>query len=114
LLVKDLDVFVGTYLVPVDIQVFAWGAGRLANGSEKIQLSKPGDVDGEGIRQWIRVDRVVYSDGSHHDDFSSGVDPWPVEADGGGGSLSRLEPADYGNDIINWQAADPSPGSANP
>jgi len=112
LLVKDLDVFVSTYSVPVDVQVFAWGAGRLANGSEKIQLSKPGDVDGEGIRQWIRVDRVVYSDGSHHDDFSSGVDPWPVDADGGGGSLSRLEPADYGNDIINWQAAYPSPGQS--
>jgi len=114
LLVKDLDVFVGTYSVPSDVQVFAWGAGRLANGSEKIQLSKPGDVDGEGVRQWIRVDRVVYSDGSHHDDFSSGVDPWPVEADGGGSSLSRLVPADYGNDVINWRSAEPSPGSINP
>jgi hypothetical protein len=71
-------------------------------------------VDGEGVRQWIRVDRIVYSDGSHDDDFSSGVDPWPVEADGGGMSLSRLEPAEYGNDVINWQSAEPSPGRANP
>jgi hypothetical protein len=112
LLVKDLDIFSSMYSVPGDVQVFSWGAGRLANGSEKIQLSKPGDVDGEGVRQWIRVDRVVYSDGSHDDEFSSGVDPWPVEADGGGSSLSRLEPSEYGNDVANWQAAEPSPGSA--
>jgi len=25
----------------------------------------PGDLDGSGIRQYIRVDRVSYSDGSH-------------------------------------------------
>jgi hypothetical protein len=42
------------------------------------------------------------------------VDYWPIDADGGGKSLSRKVPADYGNDVANWQAANPSPGTANP
>jgi hypothetical protein len=60
------------------------------------------------------VDRVVYSDGSHPQDFAEGVDPWPVEADGQGSSLNRTARSDYGNDPANWHAALPSPGSANP
>ena len=74
----------------------------------------PGDVDELGRRYYIRIDRVNYSDGSHPEDCPGGVDYWPVEADGGGKSLSRRVSADYGNDVANWQAATPSPGSANP
>ena len=114
LLVKDLDAFSATYTVPADVQIAAWGAGNLANGSEKIQLSKPGDQEQDETRHWIRVDRVVYSDGSQHADFPSGPDPWPMSPDGHGLSLSRTDPAAYGNDRENWHAALPSPGSANP
>jgi len=67
-------------------------------------------VDTDGTRHWIRVDRVVYSDGSHPGDFAEGVDPWPTKADGQGSSLTRLDPAAYGNDPANWDAATPSPG----
>jgi hypothetical protein len=81
---------------------------------ERIQISKPGDTDGQDNRVWIRVDRVVYSDGSHPWDFAEGVDPWPVQADGQGSSLSRIDPTAYGNDPTNWQAGTPSPGRANP
>jgi len=98
------------YAVPADVQVLAWDSGSLANGSEKIQLSKPGDEEGDE-RHWLRVDRVVYSDGSHPDDFAAGVDPWPTEADGQGASLRRLDPAAYGNDPVNWIASTPSPGA---
>jgi len=110
-LTKDLISFQLTYTVPAGVKVFAWGAGKLANGSEKIQLSKPGDEDEDGGRRWIRVDRVVYSDGSHAGGFPAGVDPWPVEADGQGLALSRIDAAAYGNDPANWRAEDPSPGS---
>jgi hypothetical protein len=106
LLVKDRDVFDSAYpAVPGGVQIFEWGAGRLDNGGEKLQLSKPGD-EVEGTRYYIRVDRVNYSDGSH----PVGQDPWPTEPDGGGSSLSRKVPADYGNDPDNWTAATPSPG----
>ncbi|MHC4749882.1 MAG: lamin tail domain-containing protein [Planctomycetota bacterium] len=109
LLVENLSALNAKYNIPGGIQVFEWDNGKLDNGGEKLQLSMPGDVDEQGLRQWIRVDRIRYSDGSHPDDFS-GVDPWPIEADGAGLSLSRIYPAFYGNDPNNWQAAAPSPG----
>jgi len=113
LLVKDLAAFSQTYTVPSGVQILQWGDGRLANGSEKIQLSKPGDQDDDGTRNWVRVDRVVYSDGSHGGDFATGIDPWPASADGQGLSLIRIDPQAYGNDPINWQAAVPSPGATD-
>jgi len=111
---KDADVLAANYTVPAHVQVFAWGAGSLSNGSEKIQLSQPGDEENDAARHWMRVDRVVYSDGSRSDDFPAGIDPWPSEPDGQGPSLSRLDPTAYGNDPVNWQASPPSPGSATP
>ncbi|UCG58192.1 MAG: hypothetical protein JSU70_01545, partial [Phycisphaerales bacterium] len=110
LMVKDLATFSSKYTAPGGTQIFAWGAGRLDNGGEKVQISMPGDVDIDGVRQYIRVDRVRYSDGSHPDDFASGVDPWPTAADGSGSSLTRLFPQYYGNDPNNWQAGVPTPG----
>jgi len=107
---KDLDLLASKYTVPANVQVFAWGAGSLSNGSEKIQLSKPGDEENDGQRHWLRVDRVVYSDGSRPEDFPAGADPWPSEPDGQGPSLSRLDPTAYGNDPVNWVASAPSPG----
>ena len=82
------------------MQRFDWGLGSLSNGGEKIQISKPGDLDGQGQRQYIRVDRVSYDDEA----------PWPTEPDGDGESLSRIDPNLYGNDPNNWQAASHSPG----
>ncbi len=113
LLVKDLNVFNTRHTTPAGVRTFAWEQGSLANGSEKVQLSMPGDADRDGTRHWIRVDRVVYSDGSHPQDFAEGVDPWPVEADGGGFSLNRIDADGYGNDPGNWRAAPPSPGLPN-
>jgi hypothetical protein len=109
-LTKDLASFDSVFSVPAGVRVLAWGAGRLANSGEKIQLSKPGDEGRDGTRQWIRVDRVVYSDGGHPANFASGLDPWPVAADGHGAALGRITAAAYGNDPANWWAADPSPG----
>ena len=109
-LTKDPVSFELTYDVPAGVDVLAWGAGKLDNGSERIQLSKPGDEDGDGVRRWIRVDRVVYSDGVHAAGFSSGVDPWPVAADGDGSALGRISVSAYGNDPANWRAVTPSPG----
>ena len=101
-------------LTPLDVQVLEDYDGRLSNAGERLQIGMPGDIDNLGARQYIRIDRVAYSDGSHPEDCPGGVDLWPTEADGHGKSLSRRVPADYGNDVANWQAAAPSPGAANP
>jgi len=101
------------YKVLAAVRLFAWGSGRLDNGHAKLQLLKPGDVDERGTRYWIEVDRVDYSDGSHSQGFPNGMDPWPIQADGFGFSLSRQFPTRYGNDPNNWQATLPTPGSVN-
>ena len=113
LLVKDTGLFSSKYTTPAGVQIFAWGAGKLINGPARIQLSRPGNVDADGMRHWIRVDRVVYSDGLHGQDFPEGTDPWPTDANGLGMSLNRTDSAAYGNDPANWHSAVPSPGAAN-
>ncbi|MHC4088650.1 MAG: lamin tail domain-containing protein, partial [Planctomycetota bacterium] len=115
ILAKDLTTFTARYGgMPPGVQVLEDYSGRLSNGGERLQIDMPGDVDNLGIRQYIRIDRVNYSDGLHPEDCPGGVDYWPTEADGLGKSLSRKVPTDYGNDVANWQAATPSPGTANP
>jgi hypothetical protein len=95
--------------VPAEI-IFGPYDGRLNNAGESLELSMPGDVDKEGVRQYIRVDRVNYSDGSHPEDCPGSVDLWPIEPDGYGMALTRKVPTDYGNDPDNWTAASASPG----
>jgi len=95
--------------VPAEM-IFGPYNGSLSNAGESLELSMPGDIDNEGVRHYIRIDRVNYSDGSHPENSPSGIDLWPIEADGTGMSLTRKVPTDYGNDPANWIAALPSPG----
>ena len=110
LLVKDRALFVSRFTVPSSLPILEWGAGNLSNGGATLQLSRPGDLDG-GIRFWICVDSISYSNGSRPDRFPAGLDPWPREADGQGMSLTRIVTDGYSNDFHNWHAASPSPGT---
>jgi hypothetical protein len=112
LLVKDLDALQTVYDVPAGVQILEWGDGKLANGGETLQISRPGDEGFDGKRLWIPADHVTYSDGSHPEAFAAGVDPWPAQADGKGMSLTRIDPQADGNNPANWKAAVPSPGAA--
>ncbi|GAG29065.1 unnamed protein product, partial [marine sediment metagenome] len=63
LVVKNLAAFAWRYpSVPAE-KVLGPYDGRLNNGGERLELSKPGDVDTQGVRYYIRIDRVNYSDG---------------------------------------------------
>ena len=84
--------------------------GSLNNSGETLELNMPGDMDNEGVRQYIRIDRINYSDGSHPENCPGLIDLWPIESDGQGASLTRKIAADYGNDLDNWISAPPSPG----
>jgi hypothetical protein len=78
----------------------------LNNGGEEVKLHKPGE-EFEGIRYYVQVDYIDYSDGSH----PVGTDPWPIQADGWGASLSRITAQYYGNDPNNWYTTyPPMPG----
>ena len=109
LLAKDPDVFKAKYGNP-PVELLGPYDGKLSNGGEKLELSKPGDIDEYGRRYYIRADRVNYSDGSGHDSAPGGIDLWPTEPDGGGKSLTRKVGTQYGNDPNNWTPAAPSPG----
>jgi len=109
--VKNVDAFRWRYpTVPVGI-IYGPYDGWLDNGGEKLELGKPGDIDEWGTRQYIRVERVDYSDGSHPGGEPGDVDLWPTNADGAGDSLNRDSMTQYGNDPNNWSAATPTPGS---
>ena len=108
LIVRHLDAFTWRYPgVPADKIIGSYD-GKLSNSGERVELSMPGDVDAFGDRQYIRVDRVEYSDGSHPGDCPDDIDLWPVEADGYGKSLTRIVLSEYGNDPVNWIAAEPT------
>ena len=111
LLVKDRTLFESRFTVPASTPVLEWGAGSLSNSGETIQLSRPGEWNEDGTRDWICVDRVTYSDGSRPENFPTGFDSWPQEADGQGMSLTRTVPDRYGDDWRNWRASRPSLGT---
>jgi hypothetical protein len=102
-----LTAFRTRYGLPADVRVLGPYAGQLNNRTEELKLTRPdaptliGPTAGEV--PYLLVDRVVYSDAY----------PWPAGADGVGGSLQRRRPHEYGNDPVNWKAADPTPGRAN-
>ncbi|MCK4294420.1 MAG: lamin tail domain-containing protein, partial [Planctomycetes bacterium] len=115
LVVKDMTAYLSRYgIPPFGVLILGPYDGKLSNGGEKLELSMPGNVDEDDTRYYIRVDRVNYSDGSHPDNCPGGADLWPTEADGGGKSLTRTIPANYGNDPNNWKMAGPTPGLQNP
>ena len=75
-----------SYYTGQEYQVFQWEKGKLSNSGETIQLK-----DGWGIE----IDRVTYSDDP----------PWPTSPDGGGPSLSLIDPY---QDNYTWQNWMPS------
>jgi hypothetical protein len=80
-------------------------SGKLNNAGETVELWRPDEPQAAphpdaGFVPQILVERVAYSDNA----------PWPVAADGGGASLQRVVPANYGNDPANWYATSPSAG----
>ncbi len=106
ILTKNIPQFTTAYgaLAPAGTRVYEWLTGGLANGGESLQLDRPGAVDALNVLQYVRQDRVNFEDAA----------PWPTTPDGDGPSLTKLSEKDYGNDYINWMAANASPGTAAP
>jgi hypothetical protein len=100
LLVRNTAVFAASYTPPAGTRVIQWTSGGLDNNGETVELSMPGDVNTSGVRQYVRVDRVDFTDST----------PWPTGPDGSGTSLTRIDEHAYGNDYINWTESTASPG----
>ncbi|MHC4099203.1 MAG: lamin tail domain-containing protein, partial [Planctomycetota bacterium] len=72
ILAKDLTAFTARYgSMPSGVQVLGGYSGRLSNDGERLRLSMPGDVNSDGERQYIHIDRLRY-----YDKY-----PWPTEPD---------------------------------
>lgn len=102
-----LAAFRSKFSVPQNVPIFGPYVGKLRNSGDEVELYKPDPPEGPdrpdaGFVPYIRVDKVNYSD----------VAPWPTEPDGTGKSLQRKDSRTFGNDPINWQAANPTPGTA--
>jgi len=100
--------FRAKYSVSAEVTVLGPYQGNLANSGEGLGLYQPDSPQGPadpqpGVVPYVLVDEVRYAN----------VAPWPVAADGTGKSLQRIASGGYGNDPINWQAADPTAGSGN-
>ncbi|HMJ88684.1 MAG TPA: lamin tail domain-containing protein, partial [Candidatus Acidoferrum sp.] len=100
---EALAAFRSTYSVGPQVAIFGPFIGKLDNSGERIELYRPGQLGTNGV-PYLMAEKVTYSDDL----------PWNGAADGFGPSLHRLMPAGYGNDPINWTAASPTPGAAQP
>ncbi|MBE0535748.1 MAG: lamin tail domain-containing protein [Phycisphaerae bacterium] len=79
------------YGIAPNVRIFNF-MGKLDNGGETVRLSKP-DVPDADYVPYIVVDEVTYDDQA----------PWPIEPDGNGPSLERIDLRAYANDPVNWQ-----------
>jgi hypothetical protein len=87
------------YSVPAAVQILGPVPGSLQNSGENVSLLEPDSPNGTNV-PYVTVEAVRY------DNKAS----WPADADGGGSSLQRRSALAFGNDPINWVAADPTPG----
>ncbi len=98
--------FRARYGLPAGVPLLGPFSGRLGNGGDELILERPDapqPAPEAGFVPYVIVDRVNYGP----------VYPWPEPANGGGASLQRRRPTDYGNDPIHWKALPPTAGRAN-
>jgi hypothetical protein len=109
--VKDpgaLASFKAHYPFDPRVQLFGPYSGKLSNSSGAVELYRPDNPQlpphpDAGFVPYVMIEHIQYGDSA----------PWPVEADGGGASLQRKSPTEYGNDPLDWRAGVPTPGFAN-
>ena len=86
------------------VKIFQY-EGKLSNGGETISVEKPGNPfvnsAGEIEVPYVPVDVVLYKDDL----------PWPPQADGQGYSITRIDPAKWGNEPENWKLSDQKNGT---
>jgi hypothetical protein len=105
----QLASFRSKYGVSASVPIVGPYGSALDNLGERIKLLRPDPPQTIpdpfiGFVPYVLVDEVNYSSSA----------PWPTNAGVGGNSLQRTISGNYGDDPINWQAAAPTAGVANP
>ncbi len=105
-----LDAFRANNGVAPGTPIYGPWDGKLDNSADSIELARPDLPDPPGTSSagfvaYILADKVEYQDS----------EPWPTGlADGFGGSITRVNPAGYGNDPANWRTSPKTPGAPLP
>ena len=102
---NDLAGFRASYGVPTNVPIFGPWSKNLGNGGDTVRLRAPNTVEEDGTLGRYVVDEVSYKDQL----------PWPLAADGLGGSLERTDATSFGNTADNWHSTPNtvSPGTTN-
>ena len=98
----SLAAFRSTYNLTAATAIYGPYAVKLPNDGGNVELAYPGPAVA-GVVPYILVDKVTYLDNT----------PWPAAPDGTGPSLQRNSRTVIGNDVANWSASTPNPGSVN-
>jgi len=99
---NDVEGFRQSYGLSADAVILGPWSKALNNAGDTIRLRAPDNIDPiDGTLARYVVDEVTYSDRL----------PWPLAADGLGGSLERTDPLAFGNTAANWHSV---PGIATP
>ncbi len=101
LVAVDPSDFCARHAVRAGVQILGPWAGTLEHSGELLELQRPGPPDINGLVPYYAVDSVRYND----------KPPWPIDPDGLGPSLERIDAAAYGNDPINWRASGTAGGT---
>ncbi len=94
-----IESFRANYGLAETTRVYGGYVGGLSNGGEPIRLLKYDSAD----NAYSLEDEVWYDDRA----------PWPVQADGRGGSLQRTGNTTWGSNPNSWVASLPTPGSTD-
>ncbi len=103
--VNQLRAFRAHYHIDAQVKLVGGYAGLLNNSDDRVVLLRPEALSADPADViYTADDEVLYDD----------LRPWPVGADGRGGSLQRHVPAQVGVDGAAWFAAPGTPGTVLP
>ena len=88
--------FLSKYRLLAGVPLYGPYRGKLDNSTGPVVLQRPSAPDTNGVAYFV-VEEVDYKDAA----------PWPVEPDGGGAALQRLDLAAFGDDPANWIGSAP-------
>ncbi len=93
---NDIAGFRASYNVPTNVIVLGPWTGSLDNAGDTIRIRVPNTPEppSNAVGRYVE-DEVKYNDKL----------PWPLAADGLGGSLQRIDPTVYGNTPDNWHSS---------
>lgn len=101
---SDPDLFRTRHALAAEIPIYGPFSGKLDNNGERLALVRPDPPQtlppDLGLVPYITVEEINYDD----------APPWPIEADGFGAALNRINLTAFGDTPSNWSSQEAPPG----